>query len=320
MSLCYSQNWSSFPLGAVTTIPGWSLNLDESQFINFAQNANWGNAEGISINNGASFTGLYEGTVFSGNSVSTVQFALSAGSVGDILANASETDGYVVEVSPGYISIVTYPSGASENAQVPGGTVNWSNFTVSVETTATDVMVYLNSELTPILDIQDSQYRTGQFWVSNEGFTAWIGAVSFSSQQCLAPTATMTATWTPTSSPTPTFTVTPVTTPSSPTGFYVIRENGFSFLKWNRVYVDINNNPTTIAGYKVYRTQQTNSYGFIFIGLVSTLDVDGFVDTCFVDHFTSDPVTYQVVAVGLQGSLSLPATATATRWSNIENP
>ena len=252
--------------------------------------------------------------------MSTVQFALSTGSVGDILANASETDGYVVEVSPGYISIVTYPSGASENAQVPGGTVNWSNFTVSVETTATDVMVYLNSELTPILDIQDSQYRTGQFWVSNEGFTAWIGAVSFSSQQCLAPTATMTATWTPTSSPTPTFTVTPVTTPSSPTGFYVIRENGFSFLKWNRVYVDINNNPTTIAGYKVYRTQQTNSYGFIFIGLVSTLDVDGFVDTCFVDHFTSDPVTYQVVAVGLQGSLSLPATATATRWSNIENP
>lgn len=83
----------------------------------------------------------------------------------------------------------------------------------------------------------------------------------------------------------------------------------FVVLHWDKVTKDIDDTATTVTSYKVYRAQKSNLKDLTVISTVTTLDIDGDVDTICVDSAVNLTVNnyYQITAVNGDGE-SMPST------------
>jgi len=90
--------------------------------------------------------------------------------------------------------------------------------------------------------------------------------------------------------------------------FYVIREPNYYILKWTAPEYDASGNAVTPQAYVVYRTEHVNKLNYVELATITTLDVNGKVDTCYIDDtidITKD-YYYTIITVNEQGYPSVP--------------
>jgi fibronectin type 3 domain-containing protein len=73
-----------------------------------------------------------------------------------------------------------------------------------------------------------------------------------------------------------------------------------TILRWDTVLVDVNGNPTKPNYYNIYRSTSPNLETMALVATVSTVDINGAVDTCWSEDY-SGFLQYGITAVNNVG-------------------
>ena len=77
----------------------------------------------------------------------------------------------------------------------------------------------------------------------------------------------------------------------------------FVVLHWAKVTEDTNDDATTVTKYRIYRAEKSNLKDFTMVAEVTTTDIDGDIDTIFIDSDVNLTINnyFKVTAVNVDG-------------------